>query len=478
MKVKNIALFAALAISLAACSDDEYKGIPQVNPQQPIMPADGITAADAVADGGAVDLNNGAPRLLNITDLKDFPSGCDLQVVMKVSKAQDMSDAKDVVLETTDGVDGGIYSCTAPVDALNSAVKELLGKNPSPKTIYVNYTAYAVEGTSTVLLGAVGAPQSIVVTPYVPYVVEDAYYLVNTLTGDMIKMNHDDSNDVYDDPNFSAIFSVTADGFTWKIAPQSAINDLTDASKLYGNAEELAEATSGALAFGAGAGNIEEVGPYQFDINMETLTFSYKAAYDALYVIGNGQSWKAENAVRMTTKDYVKYGAFVPVDGEFKILTEAAWTKPEIGGCSFEKKDDKYVATATMSQDGVGNMSGIPAGVWALVFDMNTKEIEASEITSLEFIGDATGGWGDNDVQPLAPASPDGLATVWVGNITFSGSGEFKIRANHGWAFSLGGAENALIWDGSNIKSPAAGTYKVTLNLNDPNLGLQFEPVD
>ena len=41
MKLRfNIALFAALALGLAACSDDEYTGVPQVTPQEPTMPAD------------------------------------------------------------------------------------------------------------------------------------------------------------------------------------------------------------------------------------------------------------------------------------------------------------------------------------------------------------------------------------------------------------------------------------------------------
>ncbi|MCM1092416.1 MAG: hypothetical protein NC421_00495 [Lachnospiraceae bacterium] len=481
MKFKfNIAIFAALAISLAACSDDEFTGTPQVTPAEPTMPADGITGADAVANGASVNLNDGSPRVINITDLKDFPSGSELQVVMKVAKDQSMTGAKNVVLETIPGVDGAIYSCNAPAVAFNDTIKSLFGKNPSPKTVFVNYTAYAVDGTSSVILGAIGAAQSFVVTPFaLDYVVEDEYYLVNTLNNTTIKFNHSDK-DVYDDPSFSVIFTVEQDGFAWKIAPKSALNSLGDASKLYGNAEADAAVLEGALALGAQAGNVEEVGPYQFVINMETLEFSYKQAYEALYVIGNGQSWNGGNAAQMTTKDYVKYGAFVPVDGGFKILTTPGWTKPEIGGCSFalDPKDNLYKAEAVMSMTGTSDMSGLDKGVWAIVFDMNTKKLTASSVTSLEFIGDATGGWNDDQVQPLQPASTDGVATIWTGNITFSGSGEYKVRANHGWAYSLGGAADQLIWDAGNIKSPAAGTYKVTLNLNDPVVHLQLDPLN
>ncbi|MCM1504318.1 MAG: hypothetical protein NC127_03875 [Muribaculum sp.] len=488
MKLKfNIALFAALALGLASCSDDEYKGIAQVTPSEPTMPADGITAVDALASGSSVNLNDGAARLVNVTKLEDFPAGSELQVVMKVASTQDMADAQNVVLVTTDGVDGAVKSCNAPQADFNAALQKLFGKNPSPKTVYVNYTAYAVDGSSSVLLGAVGAAQSLVVTPMdLGYVVEDEYYILNTVDGKTYKMvQADATKDPYDAPVFDGIITVDENGFAWKIVPASALNSLSDASKLYGDAEPELTATEGALALGAEAGEIEETGPYQFSINMEELTFTYKAAYNALYVVGNGQSWNPSTPAQMTTKDYIKYGGFVPVDGEFKIITSyGAWTEPQIGSCTFEADPDTggnpggYVATAKFEQGQANNMGGLPKGLWAMVFMMDTKEIKASPVTSLEFIGDATGGWGDGDVQALTAQEVNGVATSWTGTITFSGNGEYKIRANHGWAFSLGGSADQLIWDAGNIPSPAAGKYIVTLNLNDPVTHLDMQKVD
>ncbi len=488
MKLKfNIALFAVLALGLASCSDDEYKGIAQVTPAEPTMPADGIAATDVLANGAAVDLNDGAARLLNVTKLEDFPSSSELQVVMKVAKTQDMADAQNVVLVTTDGVDGAIKSCNATEEDFNTAIQTLFGKNPSPKTVYVNYTAYAVDGTSSVLLGSVGTAQSLVVTPVdLGYVVETEYYILNTIDNTTYKMTQADATqDVYDAPVFDAIIQVTEDGFAWKIVPASAINSLTDASKLYGNAEAELNATEGALALGADAGEIEETGPCQFSINMEELTFTYKAAYEALYVVGNAQGWNPSTPAQMTTKNYIKYGGFVPVDGDFKIITSYGdWSEPQIGSCTFESDTDTegnpggYKAEAKFIQGQADNMSGLPTGLWAMVFEMDTKTITASPVTSLEFIGDATGGWGDGDVQALTAQEVNGVATSWTGTITFSGSGEYKIRANHGWAFSLGGSADQLIWDGSNIPSPTAGTYQVTLNLNNPVVHLDMQKVD
>ena len=479
MKLRfNIALFAALALGLAACSDDEYTGVPQVTPQEPTMPADGITAVDVLPNGASVNLNDGAARLINVTELKDFPAGSHLQVLMKVAKAQDMQNAENLVLATTEGVDGAVLSCNAPDIEFNKTLQKMFGKNPSEKTVYVNYTAYAVDGTSSVLLGAVGAAQMLKVTPLkLDYVIEEEYYLVNTLDNSTYKMSHSGA-DVYDDPNFSVIIDVKPEGFAWKVAPKSAVGSLGDASKLYGNAEAVSTALKGELALGAEAGDIEEVGPYQFSVNMEKLSFSYQSAYKALYVVGQGQGWNPATPAQMTTKDYVTYGAFVPVAGEFKIITTSgSWSEPQIGSCEFKKDGESYVATAKLEQGQAGNMSGIPTGLWAMTFRMDDKTMKASPATSLEFIGDATGGWGDDQVQQLTPAYENGVAVVWTGTITFSGSGEYKIRANHGWAFSLGGAADQLIWDGSNIASPAVGTYNVTLNLNNPVVHLEFEPV-
>lgn len=478
----NIAVFAALALGLASCSDDEYKGIAQVTPGEPTMPADGISASNVVAAGSVVDLNDGAPRLINVTKLEDFPAGSELQVVMKVAKAEDMADAQNVVLETTEGVDGAVLSCNAPDAGFNKALQALFGKNPSEKTVYVNYTAYAVDGSSSVLLGAVGAAEMLKVMPLNPgYVVETEYYLLNTVDGSLHKMVHADaSKDVYDVPVFDVVITVGDDGFNWKLVPASAVNTLDDASKLYGNSEPDPAVMEGALAFGAEAGEITEAGPYQMSVNMEKLTFACKPAYTALYVVGNGQGWNPETPSQMTTKDYIKYGGFVPVDGEFKIITTSgAWSEPQIGDCTFEKDGDKnYVATAKLNQGQAGNMGGLPKGVWAMTFAIDTKEIKASPVTSLEFIGDATGGWGDNYAKKLTPQLVNGVATSWTATVTFSGSGEYKIRANGGWDFSLGSDAAQLIWDGSNMTSPEAGTYIVTLNLNDPVLHLDFQKIN
>ena len=83
-------------------------------------------------------------------------------------------------------------------------------------------------------------------------------------------------------------------------------------------------------------------------------------------------------------------------------------------------------------------------------------------IATLGLIGDCTpGGW---DAETALTPSADGL--VWEADVEFGASGEFKIRANNDWTFSLGGDMNNLGWDNApNMPTPGAGKKHVVLNL-------------
>jgi hypothetical protein len=61
-------------------------------------------------------------------------------------------------------------------------------------------------------------------------------------------------------------------------------------------------------------------------------------------------------------------------------------------------------------------------------------------------------------------------SNVWEGQVTVTKKEEFKFRANKDWPINLGdnGADNSLEGDGANIVLPTAGTYKISLDLNNP----------
>lgn len=141
---------------------------------------------------------------------------------MRVSESADMSNPEAMVLNVADD------NKTASVASvkLNEVFRKMFGKSPKARTIYVDYTAYALNGTSSVLLGAIGAKQSLVVTPLpADFVIEDNYYLVGTACDwkipQAIAFTHSDKSP-YDDPVFKLInIEVTAEqaaaGWWWKI---------------------------------------------------------------------------------------------------------------------------------------------------------------------------------------------------------------------------------------------------------------------
>ena len=93
MKLNSkIWLLGAVALGLAACSDDEYTGEPQVIPQPSVLPADAVSGTDVYAAGSTLDINaeradiDKMINLLNLTRVDQQPEGYALQVNMILAK--------------------------------------------------------------------------------------------------------------------------------------------------------------------------------------------------------------------------------------------------------------------------------------------------------------------------------------------------------------------------------------------------------
>jgi hypothetical protein len=107
---------------------------------------------------------------------------------------------------------------------------------------------------------------------------------------------------------------------------------------------------------------------------------------------------------------------------------------------------------------------------------MATKKIEAVA-TDWGIIGAATTGDGSGWNQSI-PMTYNVADKVWkISNILLPGAGsgnnEFKFRANDAWDINLGDSNSKpntskLEQGGANLKTPGAGRYDVTLDLNNP----------
>ena len=495
MKLNSkIWLLGAVALGLAACSDDEYTGEPQVIPQPSVLPADAVSGTDVYAAGSTLDINaeradiDKMINLLNLTRVDQQPEGYALQVNMILAKTvADLANPKaclDTVLTVLPEQAGAVQSLGLSAKALNILFHKLYGVNDAPQSVVVRFDAYSVtEDQTSALVGTVGNGGAITFKPVqYAYTPESSYYVVNSDDSSVkYLMNHSD-NSVWEDGKFTVVFKVPMGGFGWKIVPASMVSNPVSA-QCFGPAPDAGD-MSGALALGGDAGFIDVVqeAPYMVSVNMTNPNEDYTAlqpeftvqiAYSILYVLGNAQGGDGAPAV-LTTKDYVTYGGFVAYSGwGCKMTSRPAWDGTEFANFTFEGPDAAGTYTGEVGKGSKdGNILGLPDGIYAWVYNITTGKVQATPIEYFELIGTATGGWEDDKVQKLAPATDAADCAVYTADIDFMATGEFKLRGvqpkvGNAWAYSLGGALDDLQWDGANsVFDGAIGVHKLSISFN------------
>lgn len=474
-KIFNIALTAILALSFTACDDDDdvFYGIPSENPQQPVMPADGITATDIVAQGGAVDLDavktDGYINVLNITRLENFPADQQLKIVMNVSATQDMATVQQIDLNVVDATEAGVIkTAQAPASAWNAAFQTLVSRDPSAKAMYANYVAYAVQGTTTVLLGSVGSQQSMVVTPFAPeHEIETTYYVYGTLNGSdiatAVRLSHEGNQ--YDNPVFSTKVSITSQqiaddgGWKFKVIPQSTF----EAGQTWDQNHSLtfigAGKDEGTLAYATVDEDCQWVvvnkpGDYMLNINVLDQTWSLSNAIEYIYVPGDGNGWSW--STRLFTSNYVNYQGFANLTGSFKFTGTAGWNN-DLGnyGAGASNYELENGSNTNFVVDGT-------PGLYLINLNLSALNYTKTLISTIGLVG-SHNGWNAGNATAMTPSADN---MTWEGVVTLSDTDEFKFCMNGGWDINLGGAEDDLQMGAGNLASPGAGTYIVVLDLS------------
>ena len=440
MKKISIMLLAALAFGFTAC-EDESTAIPQSNPQEPIMSAEGIVVAP-VDSVPAFDLKALADAeadaaVLNVVEAQNLPAVGDLTFVMQLSKTEDFAAVQEVATAVVNN-----QVCVDPAD-WQAAHLKVLGKNPKTQDAYVRFAAYIVNGSSSVRIGNPNlyyGAHKVSVTPFPAAVtIEDAYSLVIN-GGETIAMNH--TGDVYDNPVFTAKVDVTA-------AQEWAIKG---AELTYAPVADETSAEFGTLVAGEGWG-VMPVGTWLLTVNMETLTYSFSSAVENLWTPGDANGWNHGGSQMLFTNNYTEYMGFanLSVSG-FKFTSAADWSHTNYGDAGEEGK---------LSTDGgAGNLTVPESGLYWCKVDIAALTWSATKIETIGVIG-GFNGWSES----LPLTSEDGL--FWTGTITLNEGDEYKFRCNNDWAINLGGAdEYNLVPDGANLKAPATGTFTITLDLS------------
>ena len=440
MKKISIMLLAALAFGFTAC-EDESTAVPQSNPQEPIMSAEGIVVAP-VDSVPAFDLKALADAeadaaVLNVVEAQNLPAVGDLTFVMQLSKTEDFAAVQEVATAVVNN-----QVCVDPAD-WQAAHLKVLGKNPKTQDAYVRFAAYIVNGSSSVRIGNPNlyyGAHKVTVTPFPAAVtIEDSYSLVIN-GGETIAMNH--TGDVYDNPVFTAKVDVT-EAQEWAIK---------GAELTYAPVADETSAEFGTLVAGEGWG-VMPVGTWLLTVNMETLTYSFSSAVENLWTPGDANGWNHGGSQMLFTNNYTEYMGFanLSVSG-FKFTSAADWNHTNYGDAGEEGK---------LSTDGgAGNLTVPEKGLYWCKVDIAALTWSATKIETIGVIG-GFNGWSES----LPLTSEDGL--FWTGTITLNEGDEYKFRCNNDWAINLGGAdEYNLVPDGANLKAPATGTFTITLDLS------------
>lgn len=448
MKKIGLYLLGLLAtVGFAACDDKSDLGIPQTNPQENIMQANGLTVAyQTPVAGNAIDLNSYVGRsipVISTVEVTDLPAGATVDYQMQIASSADFTDA-----QTIDVTDGSVL-CSAWSDAFQTLYK----KNPAARVNYIRFAAYVADGTQLSRLGGedfwYGAKQ-IEVTPIdLKLPVEGTYYFY--ADGEYIKMSHSSLHQ-YDDPSFSIIIEVSgaqaSAGYKWNIVNEALLQNAAQ-GKQYGVSETGDPAAlKGNLQLNGPNGVINAAGTYKVSVNMLDLTYDISYAFETLNTPGPANGWSFDNNMLLFTSDYVNYTGYVYIQDEFKFAAGSWDVNWGIG------------ATEGTLASGGGNIKVSKNGLYYVTANLNENTYTLTYIETIGLIG-GFNGWGS---QLNMTHSDD--YKVWTVEATFTDANtEWKFRMNDNWDYNLGGALDNLTGGGSNIVTPEAGTYTVTLDL-------------
>ncbi len=497
-KMKKIGLYlASLALlgAAAACEENPFRGIPQENPQGPVMSAEGLTVGYGSAlEGASIDLNGlegESLQVISTESMENLPEGATVEYTMEVAKDETFADAQSLPV-----VDGAIAA-----DDLNGIFRSFYGRAPQTQPLSVRFIAYVATGNDRVRLGGADTfygQKTIEVTPVeIPIKVESAYYFMSNSTtwsigeAESYKMAHSDQS-VFDDPVFTYTVKVTQQcvtdngGSWWKIAPQSVIDAYNaDGTEnwggMLGTEVNGDDAMSGYLTdTNAESGVLKEEGTYKFTINVEDMTYSIvKLSY-----LGTPNNWNGWTNLNSNFLSYYDGKGFIgaaminPADGGFKMIDTAAgnaWDVPntvfgstEAGKLTTEAGDTNIANQVWYEDDQMKTAPIEETGLYWITANLDDMTYTCQLITSVGVTGNDFG-WDAGAPLELTP-SEDGA--VWTAEL--ESAGEWKIVINHGWGANFGGTVGDPVFDGSNFPGfSGKKTLTVSFQGNLPQITLE-----
>jgi hypothetical protein len=429
MKLKSYLLVGMAALTLAACDEDfkdwaDPQGYdPDATMSIKNFSASGVSASNLMTTTGNIPVAS-----------YTAPAGTDSATMVYQVKLFDGKGQTQTVTLDSKGY--------ANRDSLNAAILAMYGKNLVERDMkalvyaYSEFNGQAIYGRSDTI--------TVKATPYAPYYIDASYNLV--LGDETIALKHNDANNVYDDPVFTATIHTTAANTPWEVFSG------TDNSINIGPATDAETSLTGSLVQKTGhKGVIPAAGWYTVSLNLYTYTYTIEALKISpyLWTPGNHQGWDPASSAKLYSANLdMIYTGYLYLNGEFKFTSSADWSHTNYGWA-----DDNFDLSTTG-----GNLWAAEGFYYASV---NTLKLNYSltKIETFTIIGGATGdsSWG-TDLAMTYDATNH--TYTYTGPLV---AGEFKFRANKGWSLNLGGTFGSLKQDGSNLKIDADGNYTIVL---------------
>ena len=449
---------AAFALGFTAC-DDETTAIPQKNPQEAVMEADGIAVEIPAATATAVSLadfeadDNGVP-VLDVTKLENFPSYYELKGVMQYADDESFANCKEVPMTFADKKTGYVT-----VEAWETAHLSLYSKNPRETKSYVRFALYGVNGTSSVRLGGTPgvyfAQHQLNVTPLpAKVVIEDHYYMINAAGEVLGEMNAANPADVYNPASFSYSVNV-GENETVEVKVKS------ESGKVYG----IDPNEEGKLRENGNAIVLDEFGPQLVSVNMEEMTYSVAMAIKTLYAYTSS----ANLGNPLETADFVTYRGFAGFTQAGFYLANEKKLRPSMKWGAGVDADGNEVA-GTLSLNGA-RVTLDAAGAYFLSVNLPALTYEATYLEGFYMVGS----FQDWDITAGVEMTPDAKFTKWTADVEMTDGAEFKFFTNNDWDTPNLGAPSKdepygydnLTEHGENLVwNLGDGTFTVTLDFS------------
>lgn len=210
---------------------------------------------------------------------------------------------------------------------------------------------------------------------------------------------------------------------------------------------------------------------YSDPIDFEVVPYEQQIDFPKLYVPGSYQSWSPETAPFLTSmRMNNKYEGYLDLVNSaepdaaisFKLLTKPSWTAgTEYGSAG---------APGTIKEKG-GDIVVSPQGYYLLKVDLNSFTYTTTPVESVSVSGSASG-----NAQALLFNRAD---KNWSATVTL-GAGNFRFVVNQDPTVSYGDGDSDGIIDSmpnNDITIPTAGSYNVTLYLNESPFRYELTPL-